>query len=112
MKKLKKGDEVIVITGKDKGKRGIILSVIDAGERLLIEGINLVKKHVKANPDRGEEGGVVLKAASLHHSNVMLYDAETQTGSRVGIRQDKEGKRTRFYKKSGQDVQDADVKGK
>lgn len=108
MNKIKKGDEVIVIAGKDKGKRGTVLSIVDGGERLLIEGINVAKKHVKANPNTGERGGIVSKPMPIHRSNVMVYDASKQKGSRVGIRVLKDGQRVRYFKASDQVV---DVKG-
>lgn len=94
MNKIRKGDEVIVITGKDKGKRGTVL-VVD-GERLTVEGINLVKKHVKPNPMKGSTGGVESKTMPLHISNVALVDANGKA-SRVGIRVE-EGKKIRFLK--------------
>jgi len=102
MNKIKKGDDVIVTTGKDKGKRGTVLSVIDNGQKLLVEGINVAKKHVKANPNAGERGGIVSKAMPIHRSNVMVYDQTTQKGSRVGIRVLKDGQRARFLKASDQ----------
>ena len=104
MNKIKKGDEVIVIAGKDKGKTGKILSVLEGGERFLVEGINLVKKHVKANPNINERGGIVSKPMSIHRSNVMIYDAANKKGSRVGIRILKDGQRTRVMKTSDQPV--------
>lgn len=102
MNKIKKGDEVIVITGKDKGKKGPVLSVIDKGEKLLIEGINLVKKHKKGNPNTGEQGGIISKEMPIHRSNVMVYDADKQKGSKIGIRVLKDGQRVRFLKASDQ----------
>lgn len=105
MNKIKKGDEVIVITGKDKGKRGTVLSVIDQGEKLLVEGINDAKKHVKANPNTGERGGIVSKTMPIHRSNVMVYDPTKQKGSRVGIRILKDGQRARYFKSSDQLVE-------
>ena len=72
MKKIKKGDEVIVIAGKDKGKRGTVLSVVDGGGKLLVEGINMAKKHVKANPNAGDRGGIILKTMPIQRSNVMV----------------------------------------
>lgn len=100
MNKIKKGDEVIIIAGKDKGKRGTVLSVVDSGEKLLVEGINLAKKHVKANPNTGERGGVVSKSMPIHRSNVMVYDGKK--GSRVGIRALKDGQRVRYFKSNDQ----------
>lgn len=102
MKKIRKGDEVIIIAGKDKGKRGIVLSIVDAGAKLLIEGINIAKKHVKANPNSGERGGIVSKPMPIHASNVMLYDPTKQKGSRVGIRVLKDGQHVRYLKASDQ----------
>ncbi len=102
MNKIKKGDEVIVIAGKDKGKKGTVLSVINDGEKLLIDGINTAKKHVKANPNAGERGGIVAKNMPIHRSNVMVYDPTTQKGSKVGIRVLKDGQRARYFKGSDQ----------
>jgi large subunit ribosomal protein L24 len=102
MNKIKKGDEIIVIAGKDKGKRGTVLSIVGDGERLLVEGINIAKKHVKANPNAGERGGIVAKAMPIHRSNVMVYDPTKQKGSRVGIRILKDGQRARYFKGSDQ----------
>lgn len=98
MNKIKKGDEVIVIAGKDKGKKGTVLTV--AGEKLVIDGINIAKKHVKPNPNTGERGGVQDKPMPIQRSNVMLYDANKEKRSRVGIRLLKDGQRVRYYKAS------------
>ncbi|GLU34371.1 50S ribosomal protein L24 [Trinickia caryophylli] len=97
MNKIRKGDEVLVITGKDKGKRGVVLAVAD--DRVTVEGINLVKKHVKPNPMKGTTGGVEAKAMSLHVSNVALVDANGKA-SRVGIKVE-DGKKVRFLKTTG-----------
>ena len=97
MKKIRTGDEVIVTTGKDKGKRGNVL-VID-GEYVTVEGLNLVKKHVKPNPMKGTTGGVESKSMPLHISNVSLVDANGKP-SRVGIKVE-EGKKSRFLKTTG-----------
>lgn len=105
MNKIKKGDLVIVITGKDKGKKGAVLSLVEGGEKLIVEGINLAKKHVKANPNAGEQGGIVTKTMPIHRSNVMVYDETSQKGSRVGIRQLKDGQRVRYLKASDQLVE-------
>ena len=105
MNKIKKGDEVIVIAGKDKGKKGTVLSLVENGERLLVEGINMAKKHVKANPNTGERGGVTPKTMPIHRSNVMVYDTTSQKGSRVGIRTLKDGQRVRYLKASDQLVE-------
>lgn len=108
MNKIKKGDEVIIIAGKDKGKRGTVLSLVDGGEKVLVDGINMARKHVKANPNAGERGGIVDKAMPIHISNVMVYDPTTKKGSRIGIRVLNDGQRARFLKASDQLVE---VKG-
>jgi large subunit ribosomal protein L24 len=97
MNKIRKGDEVIVITGKDKGKRGVVLVVSD--DRVTVEGVNLVKKHVKPNPMKGTTGGVEAKTMPLHISNVALVDASGKA-SRVGIKVE-DGKKVRFLKTTG-----------
>lgn len=104
MNKIKKGDEVIIITGKDKGKRGTVLAIVAKGAKLLVEGINLAKKSVKPNPNAGEKGGIVTKTMPIHRSNVMLYDSDGKKGSRVGIRILKDGQRVRYLKVSDQVV--------
>lgn len=104
MQKIKKGDEIIVIAGKDKGKTGTVSEVLEKGERLLIEGINTVKKHVKANPNTGDRGGIVIKALPIHGSNVKLYNSATEKGSRVGIRILDDGRKVRFYKSTNEVV--------
>lgn len=98
MRKIKKGDEVIIITGKDKGRRGVVLSVVLGGEKLVVEGINTVKKHVKANPNTGDRGGIIIKTQPIHRSNVMLYDQASGKGSRVGIRILEDGRKVRYIK--------------
>src|SRR5579863_5767101 len=98
MRKIKKGDEVIVIAGKDKNRRGVVLSVLLAGEKLLVEGINTVKKHVKTNPNSGDRGGIIIKTQPIHRSNVMLYDQASGKGSRVGIRILEDGRKVRYIK--------------
>ncbi|MDA8562202.1 50S ribosomal protein L24 [Gammaproteobacteria bacterium] len=98
MRKIRKGDEVLVISGRDKGKNGVILSVVKNGERLLIDGINTVKKHVKADPNSGDRGGIVTKSLSIHRSNVMLHDKESGKRSRVGIKILEDGKKVRYLK--------------
>jgi large subunit ribosomal protein L24 len=99
MNKIRKGDEVLVLTGKFKGKKGVVLSRVDA-EYLLVEGVNVVKKHQKPNPMKGEVGGVVDKLMPIHQSNVSLFDKETGAPSRVSIRQ-VDGKAVRVLVKTG-----------
>jgi large subunit ribosomal protein L24 len=98
MKKIKKGDEVVVIAGKDKGRKGIVQSMLDDGEMVLIDGINTAKKHVKANPNTGDRGGIIIKTRPIHRSNVMLVEQASGKGTRVGIRTLADGKNVRYYK--------------
>ena len=100
MNKIRKGDEVIVKTGKDKGRRGTVLQVFPDG-RVLVEGINLAKKHVKPNPNIGEQGGIQDKAMPLEHSNVMVFNPKTKQGERVGFRVEGDGTKVRVFKGSG-----------
>jgi large subunit ribosomal protein L24 len=103
MRKIKKGDDVVVITGKDKGRRGKVLRVV-VGDRLVVEGVNLVKKHQKPNPQRGIQGGIVEREMSLDQSNVMLWNPATKKGDRVGIKVLADGKRVRIFKSNGEAV--------
>ncbi len=101
MRKLKKGDEIIVITGKNKGQRGHILSV-RKDDRVLVSGVNKVIKHVKPNPQRGIQGGRIEQEMSIHVSNVMIFNPKTQKADKVGIRILENGKRVRFYKSTNE----------
>ena len=103
MKKIRKGDQVIVLTGRDKGKRGTVAQRVDA-DRLLIEGVNVVKKHVKPNPLKGTTGGVIDKTMPIHQSNVAIFNAATGKADRVGIKLGDDGKRVRVYKSSGAEI--------
>ena len=101
MRRIKKGDDVIVIAGKDKGKRGAVLKVLDA-EHLLIEGANRVKKHQRPNPMKNTPGGIVEKEMPLHVSNVALYNATTKKADRSGVKTLDDGRRVRYYKSNGE----------
>lgn len=101
MKKIKKGDQVKVIAGKDKGKKGVVQQVL-SNDKLVVEGINTVKKGVKANPNTGERGGIVLKQMPIHISNVMLYDPTTEKAGRVGIKTLDDGRKVRILKSTGE----------
>ncbi len=103
MEKIRKGDEVVVIAGRDKGKRGTVLRRVDA-EHLVVEGVNLVKKHQRPNPMKGEAGGIVDKTMPIDQSNVMLFNPVTGKGDRVGIRVLEDGKKARFFKSNGETV--------
>ena len=99
MEKIRKGDEVIVLTGRDKARRGTVLKRVDA-DYVLVEGINMVKKHVKPNPMAGAQGGIVDKTMPIHISNVALYNSETGKADRVGIKE-VDGRRVRVFRSSG-----------
>ena len=101
MNKIRKGDEVIVLAGRDKGKRGKV--TLRKDEHLVVEGINLVKKHTKPNPMKGSTGGIVDKAMPIHQSNVAIYNAATGKADRVGIKVQGD-KRVRVYKSSGEEI--------
>lgn len=100
MLKIKRDDEVIVIAGKDKGKRGKVRRVQSDG-RLVIAGVNLVKKHVRANPNQGVQGGIVEQEAAIQASNVAIWNSKTSKADRVGFRIE-DGKKMRFFKSSGE----------
>ncbi len=103
MNKMRKGDEVIVIAGKDKGRRGTVLQVF-VDDRVLVEGINTVKKHQKPNPNMGVQGGIIDREMPLNISNVMVFNPKTKKGERVGIRINDDGSKDRFFRSSGETV--------
>ena len=96
MNKIRKGDEVIVRTGKDKGRRGTVLEVNPDG-RILVEGINMAKKHVKPNPNVGEQGGIQDKAMPIEHSNVMVFNPKTKKGERIHFQVEEDGSKVRVF---------------
>jgi len=102
MAKIKRDDEVVVIAGKDKGKRGKVASVLEG--RVVVAGLNLVKKHVKPNPNRGEQGGIVEREASLDISNIALFNQATQKADRVGYKVLEDGEKVRVFKSTGEVV--------
>jgi large subunit ribosomal protein L24 len=103
MNKIRKGDQVVVLTGRDKGKRGTVVQRVD-DERIVVEGVNMVKKHVKPNPMKGTTGGVVDKTMSIHQSNVAIWNAAASKGDRVGVKTLADGKRVRVFKSSGEEI--------
>jgi len=105
MRKIRKGDEVVVIAGRDKGRRGTVIKVLE-NERVLVENVNMVKRHTRPNPQAGIQGGVIEKEASLHLSNVLLWNPVAKQGDRVGIRTLADGRRVRYFK-SNDEVVDA-----
>ncbi len=103
MNKIRSGDEVIVIAGRDKGKRGKVLSRTSE-DRLLVDGVNVVKKHAKPNPAKGEAGGIIPKSMPIHQSNVAIFNGATGKADRVGIKLLADGKKVRVYKSSGEEI--------
>ncbi|MDQ7090243.1 MAG: 50S ribosomal protein L24 [Methylococcales bacterium] len=103
MQKIKKGDEVIVRAGKDKGKRGKVAKVFSHG-KILVDGINRVKKHQKGNPNSGVQGGIIEKDMPIAISNIGLYNPETQKADRVGIKFLDDGKKVRYFKSTNETV--------
>ena len=103
MNRIKKGDEVVIISGRDKGKRGAVLRRVD-DEHLVVEGVNRVKKHARPNPMKGVTGGIVDKDLPIHISNVALFNPATQKGDRVGIKSLEDGRKVRVFKSNGEQV--------
>jgi large subunit ribosomal protein L24 len=103
MQRIRKGDEVIVIAGRDKGKRGTVLRRVDA-ERLVVEGVNRVKKHQRPNPMKGLAGGIVDKDMPIHVSNLALFNPATQKADRVGFKTLEDGRKVRVFKSNGEQV--------
>lgn len=103
MSKIHKGDQVVAITGKDKGKRGVVLNVLDTGH-VLVEGVNLAKKHAKPNPMKGVAGGIVSKEMPIDISNVALFNTATQKADRVSFKVLDDGRKIRVYKSNGESV--------
>jgi len=103
MKRLKKGDEVVVIAGRSKGQTGHVLDVMD-NDRLLVENVNMVKRHTKPNPASGATGGIIEKEAPIHTSNVMLFNPATNKGDRVGYKKLEDGRKVRFFRSTGEVV--------
>ena len=103
MNKIRKGDQVIVLTGRDKGKRGTVTQRVDE-ERLLIEGVNVVKKHVKPNPMKGTTGGVVDKTLPIHQSNIAIFNPASGKADRVGVKFLADKTKVRVFKSSGEEI--------
>ena len=103
MNKIRKGDQVIVLTGRDKGKRGTVAARVDA-DHLLVDGVNTAKKHVKPNPLKGTTGGIVDKTMPIHQSNVAIFNPASGKADRVGIKLLDDGKKVRVFKSSGEEI--------
>jgi large subunit ribosomal protein L24 len=104
MRKIKKGDSVTVIAGKDKGRVGVILQMVQDGNKVLVEGANLVKKHVKGNPNQDKPGGIIQKEAPIHISNVAIYNDATGKRDRVNFKLGEDGRKIRIFKSTGKTI--------
>ena len=104
MQRIRKGDEVIVLAGRDKGKRGTVLRRVDA-EHVVVEGVNRVKKHERPNPMKGQTGGIVDKDLPIHISNVALFNPATQKADRSGVKKLEDGRKVRVFKANGEQVE-------
>ena len=102
MARIRKGDEVIVTAGRDKGRRGTVIRVLAERDRLVVEGINMVKKHQRPNPQAGLPGGIIDKEMPIHVSNVQIYNPVSKKGDRIGLKTLKDGQRVRFFKSDGE----------
>jgi large subunit ribosomal protein L24 len=103
MNKIRKGDQVVVIAGKDKGRKGTVIEVIEGG-RVRVEGVNMSKKHQRPNPNVGQQGGIIEREASLHVSNVLLFNPATQKPDRVGFKTLADGRKVRMFKSNKETV--------
>lgn len=103
MRRIRKNDEVIIIAGKDKSRRGKVMQVVD-NERVIVAGLNMSKRHTKPNPARGVAGGIVEREAAIHISNVMLFNPLTKKGDRIGFRQLEDGRKVRYFKSNNEAV--------
>jgi large subunit ribosomal protein L24 len=104
MRRIKKGDEIIVISGRDKGKRGAVLRRVDA-QHVVVEGVNRVKKHQRPNPMKGEQGGIIDKDLPIHVSNIALFNPGTQKADRAGVKTLEDGRKVRVFKGNGEQVE-------
>jgi large subunit ribosomal protein L24 len=104
MKRIRKGDEVVVLAGRDKGKRGTVLRRIDA-QHVVVEGVNRVKKHERPNPMKGQTGGIVDKDLPIHVSNIALFNPATQKADRTGVKSLEDGRKVRVFKANGEQVE-------
>ncbi len=103
MRRIRRGDDVIVIAGRDRGRRGSVVRLLDT-DRLIVENVNMVKRHTKPNPQRNQPGGIIEKEAPIHVSNVMLYNPVTEKGDRVGFRRLDDGRKVRYFKSNNEVV--------
>ncbi|NKB38041.1 MAG: 50S ribosomal protein L24 [Gammaproteobacteria bacterium] len=104
MNKIKKGDEVVVLTGKDKGKRSVVLKVIEERDRIVVENVNMVKRHTKGNPMQGAAGGIVEKEMSIHISNIAIWNPVSNKGDRIGFKSLEDGRKVRVFRSTNEVV--------
>ena len=105
IRRIRKGDEIIVLTGRNRGARGAVLSVDGSNERVVVEGVNVVKRHTRPNPQKGTTGGIVEKEMPIHVSNVALFNPVTGKGDRVGVKRFEDGRKVRVFKSTGEVVE-------
>ncbi|HOW76544.1 MAG TPA: 50S ribosomal protein L24 [Candidatus Competibacteraceae bacterium] len=104
MRRIRREDEIIVIAGKDKGRRGKVMRMVEDGERVVVAGVNMIKRHTKPNPARGVAGGIIEREAAIHVSNVMLFNPATKKGDRIGFRTLEDGRKVRYFKSNNEVV--------
>ena len=104
IRKIRKGDEVVVLAGRSRGQRGSVLSVDVGGNRVVVEGVNVVKRHTKPNPQKGTSGGIIEQETSIHVSNVALFNPVTGRGDRIGVKMMGDGRKVRMFKSTGEVV--------
>jgi len=104
MRRIRRDDEVILIAGKDKGRRGKVMRVVEDGQRVIVGGVNLIKRHTKPNPAKGISGGIIEREAAIHISNVMLFNPVTKKGDRTGFRVLEDGRKVRYFKSNNEVV--------
>lgn len=104
MNKIKKGDEVVVLTGRDKGKRGVVLRVIEERDRIIVENVNMVKRHTKGNPMQGTAGGIIEKEMPIHVSNIAVWNPVSSKGDRIGFKHLEDGRKVRIFRSNSEVV--------
>ncbi len=104
MNKIKKGDEVVVLAGKDKGKRGVVVKVIEGRDRVIVENVNMVKRHTKGNPMQGTAGGIVEKEMPIHISNIAIWNPVSSKGDRIGFKHLEDGRKVRIFRSTSEVV--------
>lgn len=104
MNKIKKGDEVVVLAGKDKGKRGVVLRMIEERDRVIIENVNMVKRHTKGNPMQGTAGGIIEKEMPIHISNIAAWNPVSNKGDRIGFKNLEDGRKVRVFRSNDEVV--------